>query len=93
MQLQLLEREAHQHDDGLGDVALTSAIAVDPVPDRRTLQCAARHVVQVDFAGQLVVDEHAEWVGVVGRPFPITRRAASVEGAAVAGRVGHACRT
>src|SRR5215212_5180895 len=67
VQLQLLEGEAHQHDDGLGDVRLTGAFTVDPVADGRALQSTARDVVEIDLAGQLLVDEDAEGVGVVSR--------------------------
>src|SRR5215207_4621792 len=64
MELQLLEGEAHEHGYRLGDVGLTGTLAVDPVTHGCALQRATRDVVEIDFAGQLIVDEHAERVGV-----------------------------
>ena len=74
MQLHLLEGEAHQHDHGLGDVRPTGPLAIDPVPDGGALQRAAVTLLRLTSPARLVVDEHPERVGVVGRALPVAPR-------------------
>ena len=62
VQQQLLEGELQDHDHGFGDVGIAGMSLVDPVSDRARLHRAADHVVQVDLADDLLVDEQAELV-------------------------------
>ena len=60
MELELLEGELQHDDDGFGDVALPGVRLVDPVADGADLHGAAHDVVEVDLAGDVLIDEHSE---------------------------------
>ncbi len=87
VQQELLERELQHDDDGFGDVGLAGMALVDPVADRARLHRTADHVVEVDLADDLLVDEQAELVGGAGTAVAVTLLAARRERAAV-GRPG-----
>ncbi len=60
VQAELLEREAGQDHDRLGDEAAPGHGLVDPVPDVGVLERAPLDGVEVDLPGQRLVDEDAE---------------------------------
>ncbi len=66
VQHQLLEGELQDHDDGFGNVGIAGMSLIDPVSDRARLHRTADHVVHVDLADDLLVDEQAELVRRAG---------------------------
>ena len=72
MKMQFVERELADDRDTLGDVAIAGVTLIDPVADDAALKRATNDVVDVDLAGERVVDEQPEAVrgsrlGVRGR--------------------------
>ena len=77
-----------EHDHALGDVAVAGVALVDPVADGAALQRAADDVVEVDLAGEGVVDEQPEAVGGAHLALAVAGCAARAERVAVSRRVG-----
>ena len=76
VQVELLEREPAEHAHTLGDVAVAGVPLIDPVADRAALERAAHDVVEVDLAGERVVDEQAEAVRGAELALAVAGRAA-----------------
>ena len=62
VQAELFERVLEHHHDRLGDVAATGLGLIDPVTDGSGLERAAHDVVEIDLAGEVIVDEQSERV-------------------------------
>src|SRR4051795_12224203 len=60
VQSQLLEREAEQHHDSFGDVAVAGQGFVDPVAPLGVLERAALDARQVDLPAETATDEDAK---------------------------------
>ena len=88
VQLELLECELQHDHHGLGDVRLSGVALVDPVADRARLHRPANDVVEVDLAGDLIVDEEAELIRGAGAPIAVALLAPCGERTAIGHRVG-----
>ena len=75
MEVELVERESRDHREPLGDVPVAGVTFVDPIADDPALERAADDVVDVDLAGEDVVDEQPEPVGSSDLAFAVSRGA------------------
>ena len=88
MEGELLEGEAEQHDDGLGDVAIARHGFVHPVAHVGVLEGAPLDARQVDLPAEAAADEDAEAVPTAELALPVAGAAAGGEHPPVLGRVG-----
>lgn len=70
MEMEFLEGEAGNHDEGLRNVPTTGLSFVDPIPDVGVLERSSLDRVEVDLSGEDPLDEHTE--SVAGPELPLT---------------------
>ena len=86
VEVELVEGEPADDGDAFGDVAIAGVALVDPVADDAALERAAHDVVEVDLAGERVVDEQTEAVADAHLSLAVARRATRAERVAMASR-------
>jgi len=90
VQVQFVEREPDENQHALGDVPVAGPRLVDPVADGAALHGPAADGVEIDLAGEEVVDEQPEAVRETGVALAVACRAPCAEGVARPSRVGQA---